>query len=121
LNGKREKAGHWGAALSLVLIRDLSEPISRFDWSRKSGREGLLNSNTAGATLAVGGGKILTYGNHSVAGTPGSGFTGSAALQIAVRIGAGQAQGGPAQCWLGLAVAVLTRQSVCATLEHKFD
>jgi hypothetical protein len=93
LNGKREKAGHWGAALSLVLIRDLSEPISRFDWSRKSGREGLLDSNTAGATLAVGGGKILTYGNHSVAGTPGSGFTGSAALQIAVRIGAGQVPG----------------------------
>ena len=41
----------------------------------------LLDSNTAGATSAVGGGRILTYGNNSIVGTPGSGFIGSAPLQ----------------------------------------
>ena len=40
----------------------------------------LLN-NTAGATSAVNGGRILTYGNNTIAGAAGSGFTGSAGLQ----------------------------------------
>jgi len=37
--------------------------------------------NTAGATSAVGGGRILTYGNNRVVGSAGTGFTGPAALQ----------------------------------------
>jgi hypothetical protein len=41
----------------------------------------VLDSNTAGATSAVGGGRILTYGNNSIVGSAGSGFTGPAALQ----------------------------------------
>ena len=41
----------------------------------------LLDSNTAGATSAIGGGRILTYGNNSIVGSPGSGFTGSTPLQ----------------------------------------
>jgi hypothetical protein len=41
----------------------------------------VLDSNTAGATSAIGGGRILTYGNNSIVGTPGSGFTGSAPPQ----------------------------------------
>jgi hypothetical protein len=41
----------------------------------------LLDSNTAGAIAVVNGGRVLTYGNNSVVGTSGSGFTGSTALQ----------------------------------------
>jgi len=41
----------------------------------------LLDTNTAGATSAVGSGRVLTYGNNRIIGTLGSGFTGSAALQ----------------------------------------
>jgi hypothetical protein len=41
----------------------------------------LLDSNTNGATTVINGGRILTYGNNRVVGTPGSGFTGSAGLQ----------------------------------------
>jgi hypothetical protein len=41
----------------------------------------LLDSNKAGATSAIGGGRILTYGNNSIVGTSGSGFTGAAPLQ----------------------------------------
>jgi len=41
----------------------------------------LLDSNTAGATSAVGGGRILTYGNNSIVGNLGSGFTSSTPLQ----------------------------------------
>jgi hypothetical protein len=41
----------------------------------------LLDSNTSGATSAVNGGKVLTYGNNRIVGNSGSGFTGSAALQ----------------------------------------
>jgi hypothetical protein len=41
----------------------------------------VLDSNTAGATSAIGGGRILTYGNNSIVGSAGSGFTGPAALQ----------------------------------------
>ena len=37
--------------------------------------------NTTGATSAVSSGRVLTYGNNRVVGTPGSGFTASAALQ----------------------------------------
>jgi Right handed beta helix region len=40
----------------------------------------LLDSNTAGATSAVGGGRLLTYGNNRIVGSAGSGFTGPAAL-----------------------------------------
>jgi hypothetical protein len=40
----------------------------------------VLDSNIGGATLAVSGGRILTYGNNSTIGTPGSGFTGTAPL-----------------------------------------
>jgi hypothetical protein len=40
----------------------------------------ILN-NLTGATSVVGGGRILTYGNNSVVGTPGSGFTGPLTLQ----------------------------------------
>jgi hypothetical protein len=40
----------------------------------------VLDSNTAGATSAVGGGRILTYGNNSIVGSSGSGFTGTAPL-----------------------------------------
>jgi hypothetical protein len=40
----------------------------------------LLDSNTAGATSAIGGGRILTYGNNSTIGPAGSGFTGTAPL-----------------------------------------
>jgi hypothetical protein len=38
-------------------------------------------SNNATALAAVGGGRILTYGNNSVVGSAGTGFTGSASLQ----------------------------------------
>jgi hypothetical protein len=41
----------------------------------------VLDSNTTGATSVVGGGRILTYGNNSIVGSSGSGFTGSASLQ----------------------------------------
>lgn len=41
----------------------------------------LLDSNAAGATSTVGGGRVLTYGNNSVVGPPGSGFTGPVPLQ----------------------------------------
>ena len=40
----------------------------------------LLDSN-ASATSVASGGRILTYGNNRIVGTPGSGFTGPAALQ----------------------------------------
>ena len=40
----------------------------------------VLDSNTTGATSAVLGGRILTYGNNSTIGAPGSGFTGTAPL-----------------------------------------
>jgi hypothetical protein len=41
----------------------------------------LLDQNAAGATAAVNGGHISTYGNNSIVGSVGSGFTGSASLQ----------------------------------------
>jgi hypothetical protein len=41
----------------------------------------LLDQNTSGATSVVGGGHISTYGNNSIVGSSGSGFTGSAPLQ----------------------------------------
>jgi hypothetical protein len=40
----------------------------------------ILN-NLTGATSVVAGGRILSYGNNSIVGSAGSGFTGSAALQ----------------------------------------
>jgi hypothetical protein len=41
----------------------------------------LLDSNTAGAISAIGGGRVLTYDNNRIVGSSGSGFTGPAALQ----------------------------------------
>jgi hypothetical protein len=41
----------------------------------------LLDSNAAGATVVVGGGHMLTYGNNRIVGAAGSGFTASASLQ----------------------------------------
>jgi hypothetical protein len=41
----------------------------------------LFDQNASGATSVVGGGRISTYGNNSIVGSAGSGFTGSAALQ----------------------------------------
>jgi hypothetical protein len=41
----------------------------------------LLDSNASGATAVINGGHMLTYGNNRIVGTPGSGFTGPAALQ----------------------------------------
>jgi hypothetical protein len=41
----------------------------------------VLDSNAAGATSAVGGGRTLTYGNNSIIGSAGSGFTGPTPLQ----------------------------------------
>jgi hypothetical protein len=41
----------------------------------------LLDQNASGATSVVGGGHIITYGNNSIVGSAGSGFTGSAPLQ----------------------------------------
>jgi Right handed beta helix region len=41
----------------------------------------VLDSNTGGALQAVSSGKILTYQNNTVIGSPGSGFTGTAAPQ----------------------------------------
>jgi len=41
----------------------------------------LLDSNAAGATSIVNGGRVLTYGNNSIVGPAGFGFTGSATLQ----------------------------------------
>jgi hypothetical protein len=41
----------------------------------------LLDSNTAGAIFAVGGGRVLTYGNNSIVGSIGTGFTSSTPLQ----------------------------------------
>jgi hypothetical protein len=41
----------------------------------------LLDQNTGGATSVVAGGHISTYGNNSIVGSSGSGFTGSASLQ----------------------------------------
>jgi hypothetical protein len=41
----------------------------------------VLDSNTAGATAVIGAGRILTYGNNSIVGSPGSGFTASTPLQ----------------------------------------
>ena len=41
----------------------------------------LLDSNGTGATTAINGGRVLTYGNNSIVGASGSGFTGPAALQ----------------------------------------
>jgi hypothetical protein len=41
----------------------------------------LFDQNATGATSVVGGGHISTYGNNSIVGSSGSGFTGSAPLQ----------------------------------------
>jgi hypothetical protein len=41
----------------------------------------LLDSNAAGATATVGGGRVLTYGNNRIVGSLGSGFTSSTPLQ----------------------------------------
>jgi hypothetical protein len=41
----------------------------------------VLDSNTAGATAVIGGGRILTYGNNSIIGPVGSNFTGTTPLQ----------------------------------------
>jgi Right handed beta helix region len=41
----------------------------------------LLDSNTLGALQAVSGGRILTYQNNNIIGSPGSGFTGTASPQ----------------------------------------
>jgi hypothetical protein len=41
----------------------------------------LLDSNTAGATSVVSGGRLLTYGNNHIVGSAGSGFTGTAPSQ----------------------------------------
>jgi hypothetical protein len=41
----------------------------------------LFDTNTSGATSVVAGGRLLTYGNNRIVGSPGSGFTGSAPLQ----------------------------------------
>jgi Right handed beta helix region len=41
----------------------------------------VLDSNTTGATSAVSGGRILTYGNNSIIGPTGFGFTSSIPLQ----------------------------------------
>jgi len=41
----------------------------------------ILDQNAAGATTVVNGGHISTYGNNSIVGSAGSGFTGSAPLQ----------------------------------------
>jgi hypothetical protein len=41
----------------------------------------VLDTNMAGATSIVGGGRILTYGNNNIVGTIGSGFTGTAPSQ----------------------------------------
>jgi hypothetical protein len=41
----------------------------------------LLDSNGTGATTAINGGRVLTYGNNSIVGAPGSGFTASTPLQ----------------------------------------
>jgi hypothetical protein len=41
----------------------------------------LLDSNTTGATEAVAGGILLTYGNNRIIGLQGSGFTGSSPLE----------------------------------------
>ena len=38
----------------------------------------VLDQNVAGATLVVSGGHINTYGNNSIIGNPGTGFTGTA-------------------------------------------
>lgn len=41
----------------------------------------LLDSNAAGATSAVNGGRVITYGNNRILGSGGSGFTSSLPLQ----------------------------------------
>jgi hypothetical protein len=41
----------------------------------------LFDQNASGATLVVGAGHISTYGNNSIVGSAGSGFTGTASLQ----------------------------------------
>jgi hypothetical protein len=41
----------------------------------------LFDENTSGATSVVAGGHISTYGNNSIVGSSGSGFTGTASLQ----------------------------------------
>jgi hypothetical protein len=41
----------------------------------------LLDQNVSGATSVVNGGHISTYGNNSIVGSSGSGFTGTAPLQ----------------------------------------
>jgi hypothetical protein len=41
----------------------------------------LLDENASGATSVAGGGHISTYGNNSIIGSSGSGFTGTASLQ----------------------------------------
>jgi hypothetical protein len=40
-----------------------------------------LDSNASGATDALNGGRVLSYGNNQIIGTAGSGFTGTASLQ----------------------------------------
>jgi hypothetical protein len=41
----------------------------------------LFDQNASGATSVVGGGRISTYGNNSIVGSSGSGFTATAPLQ----------------------------------------
>jgi len=41
----------------------------------------LFDQNASGATSVLGGGHISTYGNNSIVGSAGAGFTGTAPLQ----------------------------------------
>jgi hypothetical protein len=41
----------------------------------------LFDTNTSGATSAIGGGRIVTYGDNHIVGSSGSGFTGTAPAQ----------------------------------------
>jgi hypothetical protein len=41
----------------------------------------LLDSNASGATSVVSGGRLVTYGNNRIIGSPGSGFTSTAVMQ----------------------------------------
>jgi hypothetical protein len=42
------------------------------------GNNTLLDSNTGGALSAVSSGRILTYQNNNIVGSPATGFTGTA-------------------------------------------
>jgi hypothetical protein len=82
-----DAVGGAGGQNMLELIHDVVASNGTAGIQANGTNAGVLVNNTSilnnltGATSVVGGGRILTYGNNSIVGSAGSGFTGTASLQ----------------------------------------